>query len=52
MFVSLGSLAVITRQQFEELLAGLIAAGHAFLWVLQPNTVEASGDGDTAALQV
>jgi hypothetical protein len=31
MFVSLGSLAVITRQQFEELLAGLIAAGHVFL---------------------
>ncbi|XP_066394854.1 myricetin 3-O-rhamnoside 1,2-glucosyltransferase UGT709G2-like [Miscanthus floridulus] len=51
-YVSLGSLAVITRQQFEELLAGLVATGHAFLWVLRPDAVEASGDGDAAALRV
>ncbi|XP_066397753.1 myricetin 3-O-rhamnoside 1,2-glucosyltransferase UGT709G2-like [Miscanthus floridulus] len=51
-YVSLGSLAVITSQQFEELLARLVATGHAFLWVLRPDAVEASGDGDAVSLRV
>ena len=31
--VSLGSLAIITHNQFTEFLSGLIAAGYPFLWV-------------------
>uniref|UniRef100_A0A0D9WYX5 Glycosyltransferase n=1 Tax=Leersia perrieri TaxID=77586 RepID=A0A0D9WYX5_9ORYZ len=41
-YVSLGSLTVISREQFTEFLSGLIATGYPFLWVLRPNMVEAS----------
>lgn len=39
-YVSLGSLAVITHEQFTEFLAGLAATGYAFLWVLRPDMVQ------------
>ncbi|CAN6168126.1 unnamed protein product [Urochloa humidicola] len=45
-YVSLGSLAVITRGQFTEFLSGLVAAGYPFLWVLRPDMVAASRDRD------
>ncbi|CAO2143713.1 unnamed protein product [Urochloa humidicola] len=51
-YVSLGSLAVISHEQFAELVAGLVAAGYPFLWVLRPDMVEASRDAtlqETAA---
>ncbi|KAI4970924.1 hypothetical protein ZWY2020_001838 [Hordeum vulgare] len=39
-YVSLGSVAVITHQQFTEFLSGLAATGYAFLWVLRPDMVQ------------
>jgi UDP:flavonoid glycosyltransferase YjiC (YdhE family) len=41
-YVSLGSLAVLSRAQSAEFLAGLVAAGYAFLWVLRPGSVDAA----------
>uniref|UniRef100_A0ACD5UZN0 Uncharacterized protein n=1 Tax=Avena sativa TaxID=4498 RepID=A0ACD5UZN0_AVESA len=41
-YVSLGSLAVISLEQFGEFLSGLVSAGHPFLWVLRPDMVGAS----------
>ncbi|XP_040381939.1 myricetin 3-O-rhamnoside 1,2-glucosyltransferase UGT709G2-like [Oryza brachyantha] len=41
-YVSMGSFAVISHQQFTELLSGLVAAGYPFLWVLRPDMVGAS----------
>ncbi|CAM0958411.1 unnamed protein product [Alopecurus aequalis] len=41
-YVSLGSLAVISLEQFTEFLSGLVGAGHPFLWVLRPDMVGAS----------
>ncbi|XP_003563101.1 7-deoxyloganetic acid glucosyltransferase [Brachypodium distachyon] len=41
-YVSLGSLAVISLEQFTEFLSGLVNAGHPFLWVLRPDMVDAS----------
>ncbi|KAF8644563.1 hypothetical protein HU200_014179 [Digitaria exilis] len=41
-YASLGSLAVITREQFTELLSGLVSTGYPFLWVLRPDMVRAS----------
>ncbi|KAL6896745.1 hypothetical protein ACP4OV_007317 [Aristida adscensionis] len=43
-YVSLGSLAVISHDQFTELFAGLVAAGYAFLWVLRPDMVDTGTD--------
>ncbi|CAN6205406.1 unnamed protein product [Urochloa humidicola] len=43
-YVSLGSLAVISHEQFTEFLSGLVAAGYPFLWVLRPDMVGASQD--------
>jgi hypothetical protein len=44
-YVSLGSLAVISLEQFTEFLSGLVGAGYAFLWVLRPDMVGASQRG-------
>ncbi|EAZ39840.1 hypothetical protein OsJ_24281 [Oryza sativa Japonica Group] len=41
-YVSLGSFAVISLEQFTEFLHGLVAAGYPFLWVLRPDMVGAS----------
>jgi hypothetical protein len=41
-YVSLGSLAIISLEQFTEFLPGLVSAGHPFLWVLRLNMVGAS----------
>lgn len=41
-YVSLGSLAVISVEEFTEFLSGLVSAGHPFLWVLRPDMVGAS----------
>ncbi|CAN6205405.1 unnamed protein product [Urochloa humidicola] len=50
-YVSLGSLAVITRDQFTEFLSGLVAAGYPFLWVLRPDMVVAGRDQDAITPQ-
>ncbi|VAI83964.1 unnamed protein product [Triticum turgidum subsp. durum] len=39
-YVSLGSRAVITHEQFTEFLSGLVATGYAFLWALRPDMVQ------------
>uniref|UniRef100_A0ACD5UNK2 Uncharacterized protein n=1 Tax=Avena sativa TaxID=4498 RepID=A0ACD5UNK2_AVESA len=44
-YVSLGSLAVISLEQFTEFLSGLVGAGYAFLWVLRPDMVGESQRG-------
>ncbi|CAM0914175.1 unnamed protein product [Alopecurus aequalis] len=38
-YVSLGSLTVISEEQLAEFLSGLTAAGYAFLWVLRPDMI-------------
>uniref|UniRef100_A0A0D3GR30 UDP-glycosyltransferases domain-containing protein n=1 Tax=Oryza barthii TaxID=65489 RepID=A0A0D3GR30_9ORYZ len=43
-YVSLGSFTVISLEQFTEFLHGLVAAGHAFLWVLRPDMAMESGE--------
>ncbi|CAN6218840.1 unnamed protein product [Urochloa humidicola] len=43
-YISLGSLTVISHEQFAEFLHGLVAAGYPFLWVLRPDMVGASQD--------
>ncbi|KAL6896755.1 hypothetical protein ACP4OV_007327 [Aristida adscensionis] len=43
-YVSLGSLAVISDEQFAEFLSGLLAGGRPFLWVLRPGMAGASQD--------
>jgi hypothetical protein len=43
-YVSLGSFAVISREQFTEVLSGLVATGYPFLWVLRPDMVGVSQD--------
>ncbi|RLM85977.1 7-deoxyloganetic acid glucosyltransferase-like [Panicum miliaceum] len=40
----LGSLTVISHEQFTEFLHGLVAAGYPFLWVLRPDMLGASQD--------
>ncbi|KAM0861157.1 hypothetical protein ACQ4PT_046081 [Festuca glaucescens] len=44
-YVSLGSLTVISLEQFTELLSGLVGAGYAILWALRPDMVGASQGG-------
>ncbi|KAF8692287.1 hypothetical protein HU200_039896 [Digitaria exilis] len=39
-YVSLGSLAVMSHEEFTEFMSGLIAAGYPFLWVLRRDMVE------------
>ncbi|KAF8644555.1 hypothetical protein HU200_066410 [Digitaria exilis] len=43
-YISLGSLTVISHEQFTEFLHGLVAAGYPFLWVLRPDMLGASQD--------
>ncbi|WVZ65969.1 hypothetical protein U9M48_015249 [Paspalum notatum var. saurae] len=43
-YISLGSLTVISHEQFTEFLSGLVAAGYPFLWVLRPDMLGASQD--------
>ncbi|TKW34790.1 hypothetical protein SEVIR_2G329100v4 [Setaria viridis] len=43
-YISLGSLTVISHEQFTEFLRGLVAAGYPFLWVLRPDMLGASQD--------
>lgn len=38
-FVSFGSLALVTSQQIEEIALGLEASGHPFLWVTRPDLI-------------
>ncbi|KAL6639307.1 hypothetical protein ACP70R_023037 [Stipagrostis hirtigluma subsp. patula] len=47
-YLSLGSLAMISLDQLMELLSSLVAAGYPFLWVLRPDMVQATQD---AAIQ-
>jgi hypothetical protein len=50
-YVSLGSLTVISEEQLAEFLSGLIATGYAFLWVLRPNMV-AGGTTSLATVKI
>uniref|UniRef100_A0A0E0LKT1 Glycosyltransferase n=1 Tax=Oryza punctata TaxID=4537 RepID=A0A0E0LKT1_ORYPU len=48
-YMSLGSLTVISLEQFTEFLHGLVAAGYPFLWVLRPDMSAALREAITAA---
>jgi len=41
-YISLGSLTVISHEQFTEFLHGLVAVGYPFLWVLRPDMLGVS----------
>ncbi|KAL3645291.1 hypothetical protein CASFOL_010471 [Castilleja foliolosa] len=43
-YVSIGSLAVMTREQLFEFWYGLVNSGSRFLWVRRPGSVIGSGD--------
>lgn len=40
LYISFGSVTLLSKQQFEELLAGLEASGQRFLWAFRPDLVE------------
>lgn len=42
LYISFGSVTVLSKSQFEEILHGLQASGHRFLWALRPDLVEGS----------
>ncbi|CAL5083007.1 unnamed protein product [Urochloa decumbens] len=50
-YVSLGSLATISLEQYTEFYSGLVAAGYPFLWVLRPDMVGASRGQDATTPQ-
>ncbi|KAL6505116.1 hypothetical protein OROGR_024933 [Orobanche gracilis] len=41
-YVSFGSVAVLSQQQLDELALGLELSGHAFLWVVRPGLADGS----------
>ncbi|XP_022157904.1 UDP-glucose iridoid glucosyltransferase-like [Momordica charantia] len=41
-YVSLGSLALLTQQELEEMAWGLVDSGQPFLWVIRPGCVRGS----------
>nr|CAB3457976.1 unnamed protein product [Digitaria exilis] len=47
-YLSFGSLAVISHEQFTEFLSGIVSTGYPFLWVLRPDMV---GEGQGVLLQ-
>uniref|UniRef100_A0A0E0DCH3 Uncharacterized protein n=2 Tax=Oryza TaxID=4527 RepID=A0A0E0DCH3_9ORYZ len=48
-YVSYGSIAVMTSEQLLEFAWGLADSGYAFVWVVRPDLVK-GGEGDAAAL--
>uniref|UniRef100_A0A0D9WXN7 UDP-glycosyltransferases domain-containing protein n=1 Tax=Leersia perrieri TaxID=77586 RepID=A0A0D9WXN7_9ORYZ len=52
LYVSLGSMAMVTRAMFDEIAWGLSASSVPFLWVVRPGSINgAAGEVDTAAVQ-
>ncbi|XP_040379380.1 7-deoxyloganetin glucosyltransferase-like [Oryza brachyantha] len=49
-YVSYGSIAVMTSQQLLEFAWGLADSGYAFVWVVRPDLVRGGGVGGTAPL--
>ncbi|KAE8022884.1 hypothetical protein FH972_008645 [Carpinus fangiana] len=45
-YVSFGSLAVLTKQQKEEIARGLLDSGHPFLWVIRAKENEEENEED------
>ncbi|GLJ25433.1 hypothetical protein SUGI_0487040 [Cryptomeria japonica] len=43
-YVSFGSLAVLSKEQIHEIAFGLKASGHSFLWVIRPSDSEEEND--------
>ncbi|EFJ28457.1 hypothetical protein SELMODRAFT_93648 [Selaginella moellendorffii] len=46
-YVSFGTLAYVSAQQFEELALGLESSGASFLWVVRPTLVDKQEDVET-----
>ncbi|KAM0877093.1 hypothetical protein ACQ4PT_035741 [Festuca glaucescens] len=51
-YVSLGSLTVISEEQLAEFLSGIAAAGYAFIWVLRPDMVAGGTTNLTAVMMM
>lgn len=53
-YVSFGSVAVVSREALVEFQHGLVNSGHRFLWVIRPDLVEggAGAAGDTTQPEV
>uniref|UniRef100_J3MJP5 Glycosyltransferase n=1 Tax=Oryza brachyantha TaxID=4533 RepID=J3MJP5_ORYBR len=50
LYVSLGSVARIDREVFDEMAMGLAGSGVPFLWVIRPAFVTGTADGDAPPL--
>jgi hypothetical protein len=48
LYVSFGSLAVLTAEQFEELAVGLERSGYPFLWVMRRDLVSVQASALTS----
>lgn len=46
-YVSIGSLAVMTKEQLLEIWYGLVNSGSRFLWVRRPGSIIGSGDSNS-----
>nr|GME13556.1 7-deoxyloganetic acid glucosyltransferase-like [Ipomoea batatas] len=51
-YVSFGSLAVVTREQLLEIWHGLVNSGQRFLWVLRPDLVAGENGGNWAPAEL
>ena len=49
-YISFGSLSMISRRQIEEVARGMAASGRPFLWVLREDNRSSEGAGDAASL--
>ncbi|XP_059628007.1 7-deoxyloganetic acid glucosyl transferase-like [Cornus florida] len=46
-YVSFGSITVMTREQYMEFWYGLVNSGQRFLWVIRPDFIAAGEDGES-----
>ncbi|KAK8356924.1 hypothetical protein V6Z11_A05G389100 [Gossypium hirsutum] len=51
-YVSFGSLAVLSREQVFEFWFGLVNSGKRFLWVLRPDNMPENGGGDDKGVSI
>ncbi|XP_042011821.1 7-deoxyloganetic acid glucosyl transferase-like [Salvia splendens] len=49
-YVSFGSLALVTTEQVLEVLHGLLDSSQRFLWVMRPDSITAGNDGEDPVL--
>ncbi|MCO5559421.1 hypothetical protein L7F22_013021 [Adiantum nelumboides] len=52
LYISFGSVTLLSPSQFEEIVNGLLASQQRFLWVLRPDLVEATHDSGKRTLDL